>query len=132
MKKIFAVLFIFVMVMSSNVSAFAAGHKLNLKEAKKVAVDFAGVNEKDAVFTREHKAYDNGRQVFDLEFHVGNTEYDMDVDVNTGRILDYSMEYFESYRWSSSTRQSSSTTQSRFYDDDDFDDDFDDLFDWDD
>ena len=78
------------------------------------------------MFTREHKAYDNGRQVFDLEFHVGNTEYDMDVDVNTGRILDYSMEYFESYSWSSSTRQS------RFYDDDDFDDDFDDLFDWDD
>ena len=43
-------------------------------------------------FTKAHKDTDDGRVVIDLEFYVGTTEYDMDVDVKTGEISDFEME----------------------------------------
>ena len=51
----------------------------------------------EATFTKAHRDWDNGREVYEIEFYANNTEYDMDVDVNTGRIMGFSTEYYGGY-----------------------------------
>ena len=51
----------------------------------------------EATFTKAHRDWDNGREVYEIEFYANNTEYDMDVDVNTGRIMSFSTEYHGGY-----------------------------------
>ena len=36
--------------------------------------------------------YDNGVQVYDIEFHYNNIEYNYEIDANTGNILSYSQD----------------------------------------
>ena len=51
----------------------------------------------DATFTKAYQDWDDGRMVYEIEFHANGTEYDMDVDVNSGRITDFSTEYHGGY-----------------------------------
>ena len=97
MKKAIAMLMVLVMMLALSATCFAAGGKLTLNEAKQAALDYAGVKASEANFTKAHKGYDDGRQVYEIEFYADNTEYDMDVDVNTGRITDFNMEYHGGY-----------------------------------
>lgn len=97
MKKAIAMLMVLVMMLALSATSFAAGGKLTLDEAKQAALDYAGVKASEANFTKAHKDYDDGRQVYEIEFYADNTEYDMDVDVNTGRITDFNMEYHGGY-----------------------------------
>lgn len=120
MKKI-AVAVIAAMILTMSVCAFAAGQGLTAAEAKQAAVKFAGVNMDDASFTKVRLDWDDGRQVYEIEFYVGATEYEMDVDVLTGAVSDFSREY-HGYLGNS---------YGGHYDHDDWDDDWDDLFDWD-
>ena len=92
MKKIVALVLAFVLMFALSITAFADNKELSLEEAKKIALDYVGAKEEEAEFTRAHKDYENGREVYDIEFWVDGTEYDMDVDVRTGKITDYSEE----------------------------------------
>ena len=69
-----------------------------------------------AIFLR----WDDNRAVYEIEFYANGTEYDMDVDVFTGRITDFSREYHGGY----GTGQFGGNYG--YYDDRDWDD----LFDW--
>ena len=133
-----------VMMLALGVTAFAAQGPLTMEQAKQVALDYAGVKAADATFTKAHRDYDNGRQVYEIEFYVGSTEYDMDVDVNTGAVTDFSVDYHGMYNPPVTNTQPVPNTQTvvtyGYYDDDpydfDYDDmydvyDFDDMFDWD-
>ena len=121
MKKTVAVVLAVMMVLAFGVSAFAARGPLTLEEAKQVALDYAGVRASEATFNRVHRDWDDGREVYEIEFYANGMEYEMDVEVLTGRVTDFSMEYHRGY-----------------FDDDrydrdyyDWDDDHDDWFDWD-
>lgn len=141
MKKAVVMMMVAViMVMMLSVSAFAANGSLSLEQAKQVALDYAGVNAADAVFTKAYKDWDDGRMVYEIEFYAGNMEYDMDVDVNTGRVTDFSTEYHGGYGNPNYNSAPNGHGNGCYYDDDwddryDFDDrfdfDFDDWFDWD-
>lgn len=61
-------------------------------QAKQAAFSAAGVAEQDATLTKCHLDYDDGVLKYEIEFRVGMTEYDYDVDANTGAILSYSVE----------------------------------------
>ena len=61
-------------------------------QAKQVAFGAAGVAEQDATLTKCNLDYDDGVLKYEIEFRVGMTEYDYDVDANTGAILSYSVE----------------------------------------
>ena len=121
MKKMFAVLMVVVMMLALGATAFAAGQGLTLNQAKQAALDYAGVKANEATFTKAHRDYDDGREVYEIEFYVGNTEYDMDVDVLTGRITDFSVEVHAVY---------GAPAAGNGYGH--YDDDWDDMFDWDD
>lgn len=72
-----------------GVSALA---EVSLDQAKQIALDRAGVAAEDARFTKAHRDFDDGRLEYDIEFYVGATEYEMDVDAATGRINDFDTE----------------------------------------
>ena len=45
-----------------------------------------------ATFVQAKLERENGRQVYDVEFSFGQTEYDYEIDALTGAILDKSQE----------------------------------------
>ena len=131
MKKVLAMVMVLAMVLAFGATAFAAGEGLTLEQAKQTALSYAGVNAAEATFTKAYKSFDDGREVYEIEFYVGNTEYDMDVDVYTGMVTDFNMEVHAVY---SAPANSNGYT---YYDDDMYDYDLDDRFDrydrdWDD
>lgn len=62
------------------------------EEAKQLALAHAGVAEKDAQQLRVKFDYDDGRPEYEVEWHVGRTEYSCDVDAVSGAILSYDKE----------------------------------------
>ena len=55
-------------------------------EAKEIALDKAGVDESEVTFARVELDKDNGVWEYEVEFKVGRTEYDADIDALTGEI----------------------------------------------
>ena len=141
MNKAVAMVMVVVMMLAFGVTAFAANGPLTVEQAKQAAQDYAGVKAAEATFTKAHRDWDNGREVYEIEFYANNTEYDMDVDVNTGRIMSFSTEYHGGC--GSFNNQPAVNTQpgpgshnqpaSHYgYYDDDWDDMYDYDYDWDD
>ena len=122
MKKVIAMVMTVVMMLALGTTAFADNAPLTVEQAKQAALNFAGVNASEATFTKAYKGYDDGREVYEIEFYANNTEYDMDVDVYTGRITDFGTEY----------HGMQPARGYGFWDDDMYDHDWDDMYDWDD
>lgn len=119
MKKVLAMMLVAVMMLCVSVTAFADG-PVSLGQAKQIALERASVSASEANFTKARQDWDDGRQVYEIELWVGSTEYEMDVDVMTGTVSDFHVDYHgggvqPSYRGGSYR----------------YDDDWDDLFDWD-
>lgn len=62
---------------------------ITVEEAKAIVLANTGLQETDVTFTKVHLDWDDGRQLYEVEFYSGNTEYDYDIDANTGDILSY-------------------------------------------
>ena len=69
-----------------------SGSEISLDEAKEIALSYAGVKSEEAVFTKAKLDYDDGRAEYELEFIVGNTEYEYDIDASTGEVISSSVE----------------------------------------
>ncbi|MCR4891778.1 MAG: PepSY domain-containing protein [Lachnospiraceae bacterium] len=66
-----------------------------IEAAKQLAVRHAGLSMADVTFDKAKKEYDDGRDIYEIEFYVyGVAEYEYEIDANTGQILD-----FESDEW---------------------------------
>lgn len=69
---------------------------VTVEEAKQIALDKAGADAETAVFEKAKLEYENGRQVYDIEFYVrGEMEYDCEIDAVTGAILEESKEAWQ-------------------------------------
>lgn len=119
MKRTIAVVLALIMVLAFSATAFAMNRPLSLIQAKQAAPDFAGVKATDATFTKACRSWDDGRKIYEIEFYSNNTEYDMDVDVNTGVVTDFGTEYHGDCSLSANGTQSAGI----FYD-------WDDMYDW--
>ena len=141
MKKAVAMVMAVMMVLVLSVTAFASNITLTLEQAKQEALDYAGVNWADATFTKAHPDWEHGHQVYEFEFYAKNTEYDIDVDANSGEVVKFSTERFyvasqQPAAAGSKTPSYNAAPNGYYYDDDwyDWDDryDYDDRYDWDD
>ena len=65
---------------------------LTADEAKAIALEQAGVSEADTSFLNVSFEYDDGFAEYQVEFLVDSTEYDIEVDANTGNIIGYDVE----------------------------------------
>ena len=67
----------------------AAGKEINADKAMEIALSDAGVTNDEATRKDIDLEYDDdyGKEVFDVEFHKGTTEYTYDIDPANGKIL---------------------------------------------
>ena len=66
---------------------------LSVDEAKKIALDHAGLTEGQVRFsTAKFDDDDSEGEEYEIEFYSGNTEYEYEIDARTGDIRDFSKE----------------------------------------
>lgn len=65
---------------------------IGLDAAKQAALQHAGVSASDATFVEAEYDYDDGKMVYEVEFHVSGTEYDYEIDAQTGAVVKYKSE----------------------------------------
>ena len=75
--------------------------------AKEAALKHAGFSASDATFVEAEYDYDDGRMVYEVEFHVKGTEYDYEIDAQTGEVVKYKTEQNGTNTGSSSANTSS-------------------------
>lgn len=68
----------------------AASSVISVDKAKQIALSHAGVS--GASFTKVELDTDDGVRVYEIEFKVGNVEYDYDIDATSGAIISSSSE----------------------------------------
>lgn len=71
----------------------SASNYITVEKAKSVALSHAGVNANDAIFVKAGLDWDDGRVCYEVEFYVGNTEYDYDIDATSGAVLSYDKDW---------------------------------------
>ena len=91
----------------------SSGDGISLKEAKNIALKHAGISSSAATFVKTEKDYEDGIQVFEIEFYSGNTEYDYEIRVSNGEIISYDKD-IENYSIPSKNSASSQTPSSNY------------------
>ena len=64
--------------------------EISVERAKQIALSHAGVG--SARFKKVKLDYENGVKVYEIEFKVGNLEYEYDINVSNGAIVSSSVE----------------------------------------
>lgn len=65
---------------------------IGLEAAKQAALNHAGVPASQATFLEAEYDYDDGRMVYEVEFHVNGTEYEYEIDAQTGDVVKHKTE----------------------------------------
>ena len=74
----------------STAAANSQTSEISVERAKQIALSHAGVG--SAKFKKAKLDYENGVKVYDIEFKVGNLEYEYDINVSNGAIISNSVE----------------------------------------
>lgn len=77
-------------VIPAQPSTEAQASEISVEKAKQIALSHAGVG--SARFTKAKIEYENGVKVYEIEFKVGNMEYEYDINVVNGAIVSSSAE----------------------------------------
>lgn len=72
-------------VIPAQPSTEAQASEISVEKAKQIALSHAGVG--SARFTKAKIDYENGVKVYEIEFKVGNMEYEYDINVVNGAIV---------------------------------------------
>ena len=72
-------------VIPAQPSTEAKASEISVEKAKQIALSHAGVS--SARFTKAKIDYENGVKVYEIEFKVGNMEYEYDINVVNGAIV---------------------------------------------
>ena len=75
----------------------SSGAAITEAEAKQIALDHAGVSESETERMRVKLDYDDGVQEYEVNFYVGNREYDYDINAATGEIRSHDSEIDDDY-----------------------------------
>lgn len=77
---------------TQTVSGSTTGTAVTAEQAKQIALQHAGVAESDTRAMELETDRDHGRTVYEFSWKVGFTEYDYEIDADTGEILSFSQE----------------------------------------
>jgi len=59
------------------------------EKAKEIALNHAGASESNVQFTQVKLDYDDGYMMYEVDFYIGNTEYDYEINALTGEIHEH-------------------------------------------
>ena len=68
------------------------GNLITADEAKNIALGHAGLSAAEVVFTKSKLDRDDGRQIYEIEFRIGRTEYEYEIDAATGSIIEFDID----------------------------------------
>ena len=74
----------------STAAANTQTSEISVERAKQIVLSHAGVG--SARFKKAKLDYENGVRVYEIEFKVGNLEYEYDINVSNGAIVSSSVE----------------------------------------
>lgn len=74
----------------STAAANTQTSEISVEKAKQIALSHAGAG--SAKFKKAKLDYENGVKVYDIEFKVGNLEYEYDINVSNGAVISSSVE----------------------------------------
>ncbi len=77
---------------SGKTQKAAAQAGITLEEAKAEALKIAGLSDSQVTWGRIHQDYDDGRLLYEGKFFFETTEYEFELDANTGNIVDWDAE----------------------------------------
>lgn len=60
---------------------------ITAKDAKEAALKHAGLGESQVSDVDVDLDRDNGKLIYEVDFNSGNTEYDYDIDAETGEVI---------------------------------------------
>ena len=90
-----------------------SGNDIGQDAAKEAAFADAQVSEDDTSRLRVSKDRDDGRSIYEVEFTVGNTEYNYDIDASDGSILTTETEGVQASASTAQCGTQNSTTQTQ-------------------
>lgn len=80
----------------TDAAAATPATTLTVEDAKAIALNHAGKKAEDVVFSKAKCEKDDGRWIFEVEFHVtGLTEYEYEIDAVSGEILEADVEAWD-------------------------------------
>lgn len=68
---------------------------IGMDAATGIALAHAGLTADQASLTQSKLDYDDGRMIYEIEFHAGSAEYEYDIDALTGDIVDFDSDALE-------------------------------------
>lgn len=63
--------------------------EITAEQAEQAALTHAGVTVAEAKFRRTELDFDDGVYKYEVDFYVGNTEYEYEIDAKTGNIISF-------------------------------------------
>lgn len=73
----------------------SSNQDISLQSAKSIALSDAGLSESEVTFVKEKTDTDNNIKVYDIEFYSADKEYDYEIKVSDGTIIDRDIDYRE-------------------------------------
>lgn len=67
----------------------ATQNKITIEEAKDIALKHAKLTNDKVTFVKSEENMDNGVKTYDVEFYVDKTEYDYEINADTGEIIEF-------------------------------------------
>lgn len=83
---------------------------IGVEAAKTAALKHAGFTASQVTFLDAEYDYDDGRMIYEVEFHVNGTEYDYDIDAQTGAVVKHQSEQNGTNTSGSSSSSSADTS----------------------
>lgn len=71
---------------------------ISLEKAKSIALSNAGVSASQVKFVKQTLEYDDGVQVYDIEFNTAEREYEYEINAKNGAIVDKSIEKLDNVK----------------------------------
>ena len=65
---------------------------IDVEEAKRIALDHAGLSADAVKHMNAYLEYDDGMEQYEVQFYEGTTEYEYSIDAVNGTVLGYNME----------------------------------------
>lgn len=81
---------------AANKNSTAQPQEASLDEAKAAALKDAGLSESDVTLKKTELDHSHGTQVYDIEFYTSDTNYEYEIDVSNGTVLEKNIEKFQS------------------------------------